>query len=211
MKDILIVGNGTTTRANVEALIDDYFYAHPKLSMYVAVYDGPSEGQVWAIQYADEKGKDIVAIATNNAKTFGVPNKYLHETREESPLRAILQSSDDIDMFILWDDEDPICRDALAIATEFNVTAYDLTNGLFEIHPAVDLQESVKPDIPVQETVEVVAEIDMNKGLDEYADENDEPLELNNAIQSAIKSLAAVIAEQLALEIVKELHGKVVK
>ena len=210
MKDILIVGNGKTTRANVEALIDDYFYAHPQLSMYVAVYDGPSEGQVWAIQYADEKGKNIVAVATDGAKTFGVPNKYMQEERADSPLRAILQESKDIDMFILWDDEDPLCRDALAIASEFDVTAFDLTNGLFEIQPANGLQESVKPDIPIQETVEVVAEIDMNADLDED-DAEEEPLELGDAIQKAIKNLAGVIAEQVALEIIKELNGKGIK
>ena len=206
MKDILIVGNGKTTRANVEALIDDYFYAHPKLSMYVAVYDGPSEGQVWAIQYADEKGKDIVAVATDNAKTFGVPNKYMQEKREESPIRSIMHASNDIDMFILWDDEDPICRDALAIASEFGVTAFDLTNGLFEIHPASDLQESVKPDIPVQESVQIDVDEDLDEDLDDD-DVDEEPLELSGAIHNAIKNLAGVIAEQVALEIVKELNG----
>jgi hypothetical protein len=205
MKDIIIVGNGKTSRANVEALIDDYFYAYPELTVYVAVYDGPSEGQVWAVQYAEEKGKSIVALASDNAKTFGVPNKYLDETRYSSPLRSILELAPEADLFMLWDDEDTVCLDALAMATEFGVTALDLTNGLFEIKPAANLTESVKPEIPKQEIIKAEEEESEEEEPEDEEEWEEVEAESDDPVRDAINALAAVIANEIAESIVEQL------
>jgi len=133
MKNIVVVGNGKTSRANVEALIDDYFYVYPEMTVYIPVYDSLSEGQVWALQYASDKNKTIIAKAKPSSKTFGVPVASLDTERYDSPLSEILTKDEDVDVFILWDETDNIATEALALAREHGKKAFDLTNGLLEL------------------------------------------------------------------------------
>ena len=103
---IIVVGNGKTSRANVEALIDDYFYANPSMTLSILTQGMASEGQVWATQYAEEK-----SIKVETVKELKEPN---------------LNSA----FFVLYDENDKDSVEAVQTAGENGVPAFDLTNGL---------------------------------------------------------------------------------
>jgi hypothetical protein len=103
---IIVVGNGKTSRANVEALIDDYFYANPSMTLSILTQGMPSEGQVWATQYAEEKSIKVETVK---------------ELEAQKPNSAF---------FVLYDENDKDAVEAVKTAGEIGVPAFDLTNGL---------------------------------------------------------------------------------
>lgn len=104
--NIVVVGNGKTSRENVEALIDDYFYANPEMTLYTYNLGRPSEGQVWAIQYAEEKG---------------IKHTHIKE----------VQPMENMAFFVLFDENDNDSLVAVeAAVVEIGAPAFDLTNGL---------------------------------------------------------------------------------
>ena len=203
MKNIVVVGNGKTSRANVEALIDDYFYVYPEMTVYIPVYDSLSEGQVWALQYASDKNKTIIAKAKPSSKTFGVPVASLDTERYESPLSEILTKDEDVDVFILWDETDNIAVEALALAKEHGNKAFDLTNGLLELgSEPVDLPEvpevvesPVKVEAPAAKQEEskdepnligitlVQNNFDFDDDDEDYDDEDDEDEHVSDRVE----------------------------
>ena len=81
---IIVVGNGKTSRANIEALIDDYIYANPKVKFSLYSTLGVlSEGQGWLKSYLADK-----------------------EISHESVRELETVSGQKTAVFILWSDED---------------------------------------------------------------------------------------------------------
>jgi hypothetical protein len=178
---IVVVGNGKTSRANVEALIDDYIYANPKLELFFYLKDKLSEGQVWLKQYAQDK--DILF-------------------KEDS----LLPTDKDSAFFILWDDEDPACALALATAQNHDIPAFDLTNGLVQLSSPNKLEIQEPSIIPVQEQlpIDVDEEIVSPITIDDE-DDNEETYE--DPLYEAIRIVAEIFAETLAKEIVKAMKS----
>lgn len=167
---IIVVGNGKTSRANIEALIDDYIYANPKVKFTLYSTQGLlSEGQAWLKTYLTDKeityGSESLLEITPEFKTA---------------------------MFILWDDEDPESANCLAIAKERNIPAFDLTDGLAAITPTDGLVVSEAPQIPEKEQVleEVVEALE-----DEEDGEYEDPL--YEAIHIIAGIFAEAIATEL--------------
>jgi hypothetical protein len=179
---ILVVGNGKTSRANVEALVDDYIHANPtvKFTLYSVVK--LSEGQIWLKQYLEDK--EVAYEVTLG----GVP---------ELP-------GDNAAMFILWDDEDPESANCLASAKEMNIPAFDLTEGLVELNAVDGLAVKEAPVLPAHDNLDDEEE-------DEY-DEEIESLFSDDVIVGEALLLAAVnvIANAIAVAVAKELK-KVIK
>jgi hypothetical protein len=213
---ILVVGSGNTTRANVEALMEDYFYANPDIEVRITVFDNPSDGQVWAAQYALDKEKSVKVYLVPGSRMAGFP---IAVPRQESsdPLSEASQEFNNLEAFIIWNDEDSVCHDALAVLSRYGHKALDLTNGLVEIKAVGELQEQVKPELPKAEvfTPAEVAEIaaeDLKQIVLENIDEAEFEVELEDGeeeyedpLYEAINIVAKVFAEAIAKELVKVL------
>lgn len=121
---IVIVGNGKTSRENVEALIDDYLYANKDLEFILFKSSMPlSDGQRFAEQYLKDKNFSVT----------------VSNSMPDEPNMAV---------FILWDDDDEVSHSALESANKANVPAFDLTNGLYELTSV-----PVKASEPVSEPI----------------------------------------------------------
>jgi hypothetical protein len=113
---IAVIGNGKTSRANVEALLNDTIESFDE-TFLALIYDStPSEGVTWSKQYAESKA---IPFKEYSALDFS---------------GLTLDSKDrEIKLFILWDDEDFECVEAIRCSQENSFAAFDLTNGLVSI------------------------------------------------------------------------------
>jgi hypothetical protein len=117
-----IVGNGKTTRSNVEALLGDYSEAVSELNLVVETLaespDTPiSEGAIWASQYATDAGLTVHYTTDIYSHIQGVIGLGLYDVR----------------LFLLWDDDDVACQTAVAFAQEHSLSVFDLTDGLVQV------------------------------------------------------------------------------
>lgn len=183
-----VIGNGKTTRANVEALLGDIWES---VDMAVlAVLSKDSEAVKWAISFADFQ--DNVRV-----------------DRHEN-LQGIYDSTEDkseIKFFLLWDDEDSECQDAAAFAQEHDIPLFDLTDGLVRIDTSPGLKPAT-PQAPVPEaeqqpkktrkkvdpTPEEVLEIEESEDEDEYQTAGDMIIE---AFEEAGRAMALAFVDEV--------------
>jgi len=191
---IIIAGNGDTTRANVEALIDDYFYANKELKVYIAVNSAISEGQIWAAQYAVDKEISVIAYMNEGAKMTGLPLESPRQN-DADPVRKAIQEHKDVIGFLLWNDEDVDCLNALGVLDEYGIQALDLTNGLATISSAQPIKQVKAPEIPKEEQV-VEPEPELEPEVEEYED----------PLYEAIRTIASIFAEELAEKLAEVLR-----
>lgn len=206
MKNIIIIGSGETTRANVEALLDDYVYAHKDLSVSILVNGvKPSEGQVWAAQYAADQDREVI-IYHDNAYTagpffaMGLASVFTENFFEE------LNPDSDTEAFFLWNDDDPVCLNALSKLSTKNVLCKDLTNGLCEIKANDNIQEIESPTIPVQEQIIEDNSAVVEETFEDYPimEIDDEEEEYEDPLYEGIRIIAEIFADAM----VKRLREK---
>lgn len=209
---VLVAGNGKTSRANVEALMDDHYYANGETgTLIIPVIDKPTEGQVWAAQFAKDNNKQITVIAKPGASYEVLPKTaYLESANPLEESVAAIKGQNSV-AFLLWSDEDENCSDMLALCKEYEVDARDLTNGLATIHATEGLKFEVRPPIPVQETLPVKVK-DEEEELEEDEDEEDEDEELDEddevdydlvgALQTIAEFIASYVVDELELRYV---------
>ena len=195
---IAVIGNGKTSRANVEALLNDTIESFDET--YIAlIYDKtPSEGVVWAKQYSDSKSITYKEYSDLDFSSFVIDNKD-RETK----------------FFILWDDEDFECVEAIRCSQKHNITSFDLTNGLvaiksittdikprqFENMPEVETK--VNPtDYSKKETKNESNFVRIEKDQEEeYEDEEDDDegeYESSDIILEAVEEIAKIFAVAIA-------------
>lgn len=167
---IIVVGNGKTSRANIEALIDDYIYANPKVKFTLYSAQGAlSEGQNWL-------------------KSYLIDKEIEHESESVLEVTPELKTA----MFILWDDEDSESANCLAMAKEHGILAFDLTDGLVAITPTDGLVVAEAPQMPEKEQISE----DTSESLEEDEDgEYEDPL--YEAIHIVAGIFAEAIAKEL--------------
>jgi hypothetical protein len=168
---IIVTGNGKTSRANVEALVDDYIHANPKIKFTLANPVRLSEGQVWLKQYLTDKEIEF-AVELSNPENI----------QENSA------------MFILWDDDDPESLSSLAIAKENRIPAFDLTEGLNKLVPQDSIKSVAAPVIPEQEQMteeEIEADVDDEEAAEEFED----------PLYEAVRIIADIFAEAIGKEL----------
>jgi hypothetical protein len=195
MRYTLIVGSGKTSRTNVEALLDDYFYINKKdILILLPVVSSPSEGQIYAAQYAKDKDIDVLVSAPLNTSLAGLPSANLMDS--DNPIADIFAAYDTtkdiVDVLILWDDDDPLCTEALAWAKKMGVQAQDLTNGMIAITPADDLQVPDAVNIPEQETL--VGEFTDD---DEDEDDADDTDDLYEALATIVRYITPLLIQEM--------------
>ncbi len=135
---VAIVGSGKTTRSNVESLIGDFKDAVDSLTLIVPT-TGVSDGMTWAKQYAQEHELAVIEDET------------VYAAIEELKLTA--EPSVELKFFLLWDDDDTACQEAVAFAQKHNLPVFDLTDGLVRV--SIDEIKVEAPEVstmPASET-----------------------------------------------------------
>jgi hypothetical protein len=162
---VIVAGNGVTTRANLEALMEDHFYANGEHGVVVLPYkDKPSQGQIFAAQLAKDKNKDII-IYTKSGNFNSIPTSTIVEGDAATANKDFI--SEKTVAFLLWDDEDS--ESANLLADLQGIQCFDLTDGLNKIGPSEGAR-IVEPVVPSQEQVSLKKE----KPIEEEEEEEDE-------------------------------------
>lgn len=184
---IAVIGNGKTTRANLEALLEDVVDSVDEASLCLLYDSDTSEAQDWALQWAEDKG----------LKKFCYPQNSYDELIYENPV-------EDLRFFMLWDDSDPECQLAASQAQKAGIPLFDLTDGLIRINieNAPSIPEPIKA--PEHEIVEELPEATEEEII---SGEDDEEMTIEEAISETIATLASLIVQQLMHEIAEQMQG----
>jgi hypothetical protein len=177
---IIVIGNGKTSRANVEALIDDYIYANPKLHIHFHYEKAMSEVQFWLKQYAEDKTLEYSVSSGSEDLKLG--------------------ANETVAMFIVWSDEDPESANALVMAKELGISAFDFTNGLSVLVASEGATTVKTPEIPEQEELPVEDIEDVTQVTLEDEEDLDDFVAVD-PLYSAIDYIAKVFAEAIAREL----------
>jgi hypothetical protein len=149
---VLVTGNGESSRANIEALMEDHYYAKGDGGTLVLAYEkAPTKSQTLAAQYAKVCDKDIMVFCHEDAQTAGIPGAS--QSTSQDPIKdavSFVQGKDST-AFLLWDEQDDQCFSALKYCLAQEVQAFNLCDGL------VPLNDVIKTS-PIQEHIEVVKE-----------------------------------------------------
>lgn len=195
---VLIAGNGTTSRANLDALMEDHYYANGADGTLVMAYKNkPSQGQVFAAQLARDKSKEIIIFAEDSAQFEGVPGG-VNFTESKNPIQDAVKhiKGEKAVAFILWDDEDEDCLNTLAICNEMNIPCYDLTDGLNALKASKDIKAKEEPIVPFAETIEEEETEELEDEDEEFDDEDEIIEEVFTGLEALAKLIArAVVAE----------------
>lgn len=164
---VLIAGTGVTSRANLEALVEDYFYAKNKEAVLLLAFDKtPSQGQIFAAQYAKDKGKDVVIFCQEGANVTSFSSASF--TNSKTPVLDALKGFSEATVMLLWDDSDANCLTALEFCNANNIKAHNLCEGLTLIPNKVsEVLEPVEEPEPKVEPVQLKFSEVASEGLSE--------------------------------------------
>lgn len=166
---VIVAGNGVTTRANLEALMEDHFYANGEHGVVVLPYkDKPSQGQIFAAQLAKDKNKDII-VYTKSGNFNGIPTSTMVDGDATSVTKDFINEK--TVAFLLWDDEDS--ESANLLADLQGIQCFDLTDGLNKLGPSEGAR-IVEPVIPAQEQVGTKKEAPVGEEEEEEEDDEEE-------------------------------------
>jgi hypothetical protein len=201
---VLLAGSGATSRANVEALMSDHYYANgePK-ALVLSFTSKPSQGQVWAAQQAKQQQIDVIVYANAGAFLDSISHATMVETT--TPIDDSIKAFKESEVFILWSDEDPDCADALAVCKTYGLASYDLCDGLSKITPADEIKRSATPVMPESEaSTDNALEEDEDEDEDDIEDEEEDEEEGEeydekiDDIYAAVDAFIDLIVDRLA-------------
>lgn len=131
MRYVLVAGEGETSRENVEAILEDYFYAHKgeEIAMVVPFTKAPSRGQVYAMQMAKDNKAEIIVYAPQSARLENTEKSSLEVT--DTPIKSAVDLIKGMaaSAYILWSDEGSEAPQVLEACRSESVASYDLTAG----------------------------------------------------------------------------------
>jgi hypothetical protein len=216
---LLIAGNGKSSRLNIEALLNDYIVLLKQQSITPVVVPivqtRASEEQLYAAQFAKDKGIDCVTYTTDEASMNAFPSSSFIQVNE--PLKEackLVKGDAKAYGFLLWDDEDQLSADALATFSSKGIGCYDLTNGLTDITPVKGLKAVKKPvQMPKEETVGVIpldqtpkASTDLLEPEEE--DDEEEYTDAEEAFMDEFYSFALTFADLIAQRVVERMEKR---
>lgn len=202
---VVMTGSGATSRANVEALMSDHYYANGEEGTLVLAFGAkPSQGQVWAAQQAKQQKIDVIVYANSGAFLDSISHATMVET--PTPIDDAIKNFKESEVFILWSDEDPDCADVLAVCKTHGLASYDLCDGLAKITPADEVKRSTTPVMPESEAStykaeEEVEEEDEEEEIEEEDEEEEEGEEYDEKIDdiyAAVDAFIDLIVDRLA-------------
>lgn len=188
---VLVAGNGESSRANIEALMDDYYYAAGESGTLVLSYESaPTKSQLFAAQFAKDKLKDILIFCPEGAQTSSSPAASL--TNTDSPLEDAIEflTGESASIFVLWSDEDEDSLALLKMAQKAKIPCFNLCDGLVPLQAIKGAGDPVAPRIP--EAEKVTQEEDYE---DEEEEDSDEAVEPEDILYSAVFDIAEVITD----------------
>ena len=206
---VLIAGAGETSRANVEALLEDHYYKNGKSGTLVLAYKNkPSSAQVYAAQFSKDKEKDLYLFTTENGKFDGAPSASVELTSDPISSAVDFISGQKSSAFVLWSDEDPDCQNILALCKDAGVPCFDLTEGLLPLTPSSDIAPVATPAIPEQETLEYKSKDEDEEEEEEFEDEEEDEEEYEDVddVYFGLEALAKFIAKEVSKEVLKALE-----
>jgi hypothetical protein len=159
---VLVTGNGTTSRANLEAILEDYFFKKNTEVVLVLSYSAiPSQGQIFAAQFAKDKSKDILVFAPNDSSLKDIPGSSF--TVSSHPINeATVFVKGSGKAFLLWNPSDSDCTQTLEQCNAMGIPAYDLTTGLVSLSS----KDAVTPE-PSVEAPRLETSVPVEQGLTE--------------------------------------------
>ena len=204
---VLISGSGSTSRGNVEALLEDHYYRHGEGGALVLAFKTPTPQLVYAAQFSRDRGKDIIVFAPEGAKTDGVPSATINFV--EDPIKGAVKflKGTNTSSFVLWSDEDPDSQNILAACKEAEIPCYDLTEGLIPLTPTADVKFTETPSIPAQENLseedeeEYEDDEEAEEEDNEAEDEDEEEYEEVDNVYFGIEAIAKVFAKAFVDEL----------
>jgi hypothetical protein len=204
---VLVAGKGVTSRQNVEALMEDHYYAKGDGgTVVIPIEKQATQSQVFVAQFAKDKNKDIVLVANPDADLANLPPSSV--VHDESPLKKAVEivAGADSAAFLLWDDGDESSLSVLASCKTARIPCYDLTNGLSEITPSADIKEPEQLKFPEAEQVneseeddEEEEDVEEGDEEEEYEDDEEEAEDLED-IYAGVEAIARVFARVLIEE-----------
>lgn len=202
---VIVAGGGETSRANIEALMEDHYYAKGADGVLVLpVINSATQAQIFAAQYAKDKNKEIVIFSNIPADFPGMPQATVYQT--DNPIVDSCKNfaGEDISAFLLWSDEDSLSQSLLSTYAGAGIKCFDLTDGLTPISAVAELKPAEEPtfpqmelDLPKEEAEDDDEEDEDEEEEDEEYEESDEDDELYFGVQAFIKVLAKAVAEEL--------------
>lgn len=142
-KFIVVVGNGETTRSNIEALVADFFYDKSRdYILLLPFIDRPSQGQVWAHQIFQDFKMTTTAIAPEGSVIMNLGGASL--TPAPNPVEAVIEviRGEEAYVFVLPEEDHQI---DLTGFTEAGVPCYNLCLGLMAINAVEPVQKPAEP------------------------------------------------------------------
>ena len=210
---VLVAGSGETSRANVEALMDDHYYANGAAGTLVLAFEGrPSQGQVYAAQFAKDKAKNITVFCTPDSETNAITNTAQFNRVENPVVHALeLIEGKTNAAFILWNDDDEKTLELLEFCTEDNIPCFDLTDGLLKLGaPTTKSVKTVMPAIEATTSDSIPFIPDYVPDADEEEDEaeEDEEDDFEETVMDAFYGLARMIAATVVEQLTEEFDIK---
>ena len=215
---VMVVGSGQTTRPNLEALMEDHYYANGAGGVLLLPYtDKPSTAQIFAAQYAKDKNVKVVGIS-NKPSADEAHFSSLAIAEEPIEHAVFMMKGSTAASFILWNDDDPQSLEALALSLNEGIACFDLTAGLSPISNPGNIKLEEKPKFPVQETLpsatpsshideEEYEDEDEEDIDDEDEDEDSEDEQVEEQVMDdlyfGIKALAKLIAKEITKELLE--------
>ena len=196
---VIVTGNGITSRANLEALMEDYFYANGENGVLVLPYkDKPSQGQIFAAQLVKDKGR-VTVIYTKSGNFGALPPGTVVDDIE--PMEGVIRdfSKEKTAAFLLWDDEDTESNNSLVEFSASGIECFDLTDGLIKISKSSDAKKIEEPKMPEKEQTskdEETPKAEEDEEDEEYEDEDEEEdADVMENLYYGIRAMAQIFAE----------------
>jgi hypothetical protein len=210
---VLVAGAGTSSRANIEALLEDHYYKHGKDGTLVLAYKtNPSPGQMYAVQFSKDKDKDLMIFTTEGGKFDGATGASVDMSSDPLSSAVDFLKGQKSSVFILWSDEDSDCQHAMSLCKDADIPCFDLTEGLLPLTPPADIKPVVVPVIPEQETLEYTSKTeDEDEDEDEEEEdgeevEDEEEYEEMDDVYFGLEALAKFLAKEVTKEVLKALE-----
>jgi hypothetical protein len=206
---VLVAGSGTSSRANIEALIEDHVYANgPDVVFVLPFKDKINQGQLFLAQYAKDKGKELIVFAPPSADLSTTPSASFSPS--ENPLSEAINfvKGERSWVFLLWNDEDAQLVQAVNICADANLKVYDLTDGLNLIGRTEPVEITI-PVIPEAEQVQLTLLDELEDDEDDFEDEvvedEEDEDELIDVMYSLVDTLTEIVTKR-ALKRIEELY-----
>lgn len=207
-KHVLVLGSGESSRANVEALLDDYFFSEKDKSVIVLAFNRQaSQGQIFAAQFAKDNEHELVIFANEGFISAGLPQATV--THSKNPVSDAIKEVADVEavVFMLWSDEDMETANIIKAVADANVAAFDLTDGLTHIDVSKNIQKVEEPKMPESEATTANKEhpsfLEQDEGEEGELDEEELSDEVF-AIAESLQLFAKVVAKEVVKELKKE-------